>query len=104
MGAAERMTFHEWIAHRNDVFFNLTTGWNSRNPERWRADDHDGNVYTWRPDQPGEQVYDFNPYFPADNGRPTVDRKEGYLFALYEHRGGTGGFVPFGDPEDDEDA
>ena len=101
--AVADQTFHEFVRHRgNDVFFNLGTGINARNPKRWKPNDHDDNVYTWRAGQPGEQEYDFNAFFPTPGGRVRVDRKEGYLFALYQHRGGTGEFVPYPDPEDDE--
>ena len=98
---ASRMGFHEWLRHRNDVFFNLVTGANSRDEDRWYRDRQDANVWTWRRGTDAEKVYDFNPYFPSDTGRKTVDQREGYMFAVYEHRGGTGEFVPYGDDPDD---
>lgn len=98
MSAADK-TFHEFV-RGGDIFRSIQANASSRNPARWKHVSE--NLYVWRDGKPGEKTYDFSPWFPGEFG-PAVDRLEGYMFALYEHRGGTGEFVPFPDPADEDE-
>ena len=94
MGAEDK-TFHQWLkGYGNDLFHSLALTQNSNNPKRWRRLRE--NVYVWHQGRDGEQKYDFSDSFPFGD-RDEVGEVEGYAFALYEHRGGTGEFVPLGE-------
>jgi hypothetical protein len=80
-----------------DLFTSLVRNAASRNPARWKHVSE--NTYVWREGQPSEKTYDFSEFFPVGD-RARVDRLEGFLFALYQARGGTGEFTPFPEPED----
>jgi hypothetical protein len=79
----------------------LEANFDSRDPAQWKHVSE--GTYVFRQGKPAEATYDFSDAFPIDNGgeppyrreRARVDRLEGYLFALYKHRGGTGDFEPF---------
>jgi hypothetical protein len=94
---AEGKTFLEFV---EDYPNPMQANARSRDPRKWKHTSE--NVYVWREGQPGEQEYDFTPWFPGEFG-PVVDRLEGYMFALYQHRGGTGDFTPYPNPPDDDD-
>lgn len=97
---AEGKTFLEFINLGRDIINSYSLTALSADPRAWKHVSE--NVFVWKPGTPAEKSYDFGAYFPAGK-RPVVDRYEGFMFALYEHRGGTGEFTPLDSVVDVED-
>ncbi|MCI0545221.1 MAG: hypothetical protein L0Z49_12395 [Actinobacteria bacterium] len=100
MGDAKTMDFLEWVRNRG-VGRSFEDGVRAVDPKVWKyvAD----GQYIWKDGTPKERQFDFREFFPINNGgeppyfrqRAQVDRREGYLFALYKQKGGRGEFEPF---------